>query len=140
MRSSVTGGIETLEFNIPSDPDHLAILEAVIEVGNPARCSGVREDTRSGGRAQGFVAADVIAMLVGVEDVRDRPAALPRPREAERPVERIDGESLAGEFAGDEIVEVAPGVTWPKALDDHRDSIRSLRAAIPVAGTLQPVA
>ena len=66
-----------------------------------------------------FVNLTPVKLAAPLLDHRGIAAALARPREAQGPVERIDGERFAGFFTGDEIVIVAPRVVGPKSLDDH---------------------
>lgn len=114
--SRMSRGVEALELHALSDADPITLAESPIKMCQPARGPGVRQHSRSGGRPQRLVAADVIAMLVGVQDMREGPAARADPLEAGLPVQRVDRQRLAALLAGDQIVEIAPAVGGPKPL------------------------
>jgi hypothetical protein len=80
----------------------------------------VREDRGAGAFDHGGVPAGVVAVLVRVQDLRDREARILRGLEAFFVVERIDREGVARFRTSDEIVEVAVVVGGPDLLDDHR--------------------
>ena len=79
----------------------------------------VRDHLGAGRRDHGRVAAGVVVVLVGVEDLRDLPALVLGRGQALLVVQRIDRQRLAGLGAGDQVVVVAVGVAGPDALDDH---------------------
>jgi hypothetical protein len=58
-------------------------------------------------------------VFMGVEDLRDLPAAHARRVQAFLVVQRVDGQSLASLGAGDQVVEVAVCIAGPDAFDDH---------------------
>ena len=69
-----------------------------------------------------------VAVLVRVEDLRDRPAAFLRRGQALVEVERVYGERVTGLGAGDQVVEIAKGVGGPDLFDKHgRPPASSLR-------------
>src|SRR3546814_14492823 len=74
-------------------------------------------------RSHGVVAANMVAMLVGVEDAGDVPAARLGPLEAEIGLDRIDCHGLAGFGAGEDVEEIAGRVARPDLFDDHRSKI-----------------
>src|SRR5207248_268380 len=94
------------ELDAAADLEDVPLGEAAIDAADPRRGRRVRRDLRPGGVLQAGVAAGVVGVLVGVEDLRDLPAALARRLQAQPPLEGIDRERLAGLRAGDEIVEV----------------------------------
>ncbi len=123
MRERVAGGVEAFELGAAADPDDVALGEAAIHAADARGGGGVRRDLRPGGRLEAGVAAGVVAVLVGVEDLRDLPAAFARRIKTQLPLERIDRERLAGLRAGDEIVEVAQGVSRPDPLGQHHAGV-----------------
>ena len=126
MRARVAWRIETLEFDAAADADDVALAHRPVERAQLRPCACMRQHPRAGGRAQPVVAADMVAVLVGVEDVGDGPAVAQSGGVYRLPVEGVDRHGLAGLPAGDEIVEVAPGVPRPDALDDHHGSCSGL--------------
>jgi hypothetical protein len=64
-------------------------------------------------------------VLVRVQDLRDRPAALPRAGQYGGGIERIDRQRLAAGFGGDEILVIAQLVGCPDALDQHAAQLTS---------------
>jgi len=73
----------------------------------------------AGGGHDGRVAAGVVVVFVGVEQLRDLPAAHFGGLQAFLVVQRVDGQRFAGFGAGDQVVVVAVVVTGPDALDKH---------------------
>src|SRR5690606_35908480 len=74
---------------------------------------------------------------VGIHDLADFPSALPGRRQALLVIQRIDGEGLAAVRAGDEVIEVPPGVGGPDPLYDHRRLCLS-EPLLPSVRPLQP--
>ena len=56
---------------------------------------GVSQDARSGRPHQARIAARMVQVLVGIENLRDLPAFGPCHVQASPPFERIDGQCLA---------------------------------------------
>src|SRR5207237_1231593 len=77
------------------------------------------------------VAAGVVGVRVGVEDLRDLAAVPARGFQAPPPLEGIDRERLAGLRAGDEIVEVAQGISGPDAFRQHHKGAPSPSCRAP---------
>ena len=73
----------------------------------------------AGGGDHGAVAAGVIAMLMGIENLGDLPAPVLGGIEAQLSLQRVDGQGLARFGTGNEIVEVAIGVIGIDFFDDH---------------------
>src|SRR5665213_1244356 len=61
----------------------------------------------------------MVAMLVGIEDLADRPSQCARARDDGVGVERIHDQCLAGLGAGNQVVEIAAFIGSPDALDQH---------------------
>ncbi len=79
----------------------------------------MRDQPGAGGRDHRGVAAGVVAVLVGVENLGDLPALGLGGRETFLMIQGIDGKRFAGVGAGNQIVEIAIRVTGPDTLDDH---------------------
>ena len=94
----------------PESPSHIGDLVAGVPV---------REDLRAGFLDEGFVSPCVVAVLVRVQDLGDRPAFVLGGLETLLVVEGIDGKRLARLAARDQVVEIAVGVRGPDLLDDH---------------------
>jgi hypothetical protein len=120
--------VEALELDCAADFDHVAFRQAPVHAADAARRAGVRHHLRMGRADQAGVAAGVIAMLVGVEDLRDRPPARLRCIQAQPPFERVDRQRLAGLRAGDQVVEVAVVIGGPDAFDEHARILIEVRA------------
>ena len=111
--------IEHARLDRSADTQHYPRTEADIDARDATACTGMREDFRARGGPQTLVAADMVAVFVGIEDAADLPTPLSRCRQAGLPVERIHGHRLARFFTSDEVVVIAPRVSRPNALDDH---------------------
>ena len=79
----------------------------------------MRDDLRAGRLDNALVAADVIAVLVRIQDLGDVPLLFVGDGETFPEVERIDRQCLAGLRTDDQVVEVAVGVGGPDLFDDH---------------------
>ena len=111
--------VQHLELDGLADLDHVAGAKPAGHAGNLVLGILVRKDRRAGLPRPWRVAARVIAMLMRVQDLGDRPAILLGGRQALLVIERIDGQRFAGFLAGDQVVEVAIGVRGPDLFDDH---------------------
>src|SRR5205823_7166267 len=80
---------------------------------------GMRQYRGFGRRDHLLIAAGVIAVLVGVEDLSDVPPLRLGGGEAFLVVQRIDRQRLAGLGAGDQVIEIAAGIRGPDLFDDH---------------------
>ena len=116
---------ETDLSRIPDDLQPLA-LRIVHSCGDPAihvRDTSSRilvgDDLCAGRSDHALVAAGMIAVLVGIQDLCDSPASLRRNREALVEVQRVYGECVAGLRAGDQVVEITVGIPGPDLFDDH---------------------
>ena len=73
----------------------------------------VREDGGTGALDHGGIPTRVVAVLVRIQDLRDRETRILGSLEAFLVVERIDRERFAGFRAGNKVVEVAVAVGGP---------------------------
>ena len=80
----------------------------------------MRDDLCSGRGDNSFIAAGVIMMLVGVENLRDLPAFRLGRGKRLLMVDRIDCKCLACFRASDQVIEITVGVVGPDSLDNHR--------------------
>ena len=134
------GRVHAFELDRLADLDHVARLHAAIDAGDARAGAVVRDDLRAGRGDHRRVAAGVVVVLVGVEDLRDLPALDARRVQALLVVERIDRQRLAGLGAGDQVVVVAVGVAGPDALDDHDENLRWLSTRVIVCYSfLKPI-
>ena len=73
----------------------------------------------TGGGHHRIVAANVVKVLVGVQDLGDVPAFVFGGFQTLVAVQRVDGQGFTGFSAGHKIVEIAVGVGGPNLFDDH---------------------
>ena len=109
MAHRVAGRVEAFELDRLADLDDVAGLEAARHAGDLVLGVGVGQHLGAGRRDHLGIAADMVAVLVGVEDLGDGPA-LRLAAQAFLMIQRIDRQRLAGLAAGDEVVEIAPGI------------------------------
>lgn len=109
----MTRGIEALELHAAPDPYGVPMDESLIETRNPSTRLGMRQNSCARHRPEPLVAANMIAVLVGIEDLRDGPTAGSCGRGTQLPVEGVYGERLPGLSASDEIVVVPPRIRRP---------------------------
>ncbi len=119
MRHRVARGVETFELDGASYADHVPLAQPPIDAPDARGRSRMRQDFCARRADQALVAAGMVAMFVRVEDLRDLPALRAGRVQAQLPLERIDGERFARLRAGNQVVEVAVGVTGPDAFDQH---------------------
>ena len=103
--------------------DRVAGVEADVDAADPRPGTRVGEQLRTGRLDHRAVATRVVAVLVGIEHLRDLPALVLGPRQALVVVQRVDGKRLAGLRAGDQVVEIAVGVAGPDLLDEHHSCL-----------------
>src|SRR5690606_23486674 len=115
----VAGRVEAFELHAAGDAAHVGVAYAARHRGNAGAGILVRDHGRAGGLDHALVAAGMVAMLVGIEDLRDRPAALARDGEAAAEIQRVDRERFAGFPARHQVVEIPQGVAGPDLFDDH---------------------
>ena len=98
----VTGRVEALELDALAYADDVAAAQPPRHVWD----RGVRmRQQRGAGRCDDVVvAADVVVVLMRVEDLGDVKSSLFGDAQARAVIERIDGERLAGLFASDQVV------------------------------------
>ncbi len=97
---------------------------------NPPGGSGVCKYPGAGCLDEALVAADMVAVLMGIQDLADLEPAVPGDGEASPEIEWINGQCLTGFVTGDEVVEVSQAVGSPDLFDDQLGP-RSTRMAIP---------
>ena len=76
----VPRGIERFELDGAADRDHVSGPEPLVHVRNARTRVRMGEDLRTRRLDHGCVAADVVAVLVGVEDLRDLEPPCPLPQ------------------------------------------------------------
>ena len=118
----MTRRVEALELNRCANANDVARTDADVHIRYAPTGISMRDDFCAGFFDETRVAADVIAMLVRVQNLPYRPAALTRGVAAATEIERVDSERLAGLRARHQVVEIAQGVIDPDLLDDHRES------------------
>ena len=96
MAHRVARRVHAFELDGPADLDQVAGLDAAVHPGNARAGFVVRNHLRTRGGHHGGVAAGVVMMLVGVEDLRDLPALVPCDGQAFLAVQRIDRQRLSG--------------------------------------------
>ena len=96
-----------------------------IDAVDPALGVDVRQQFSAGRGDHRLVAAGMVLVFVGVDDLRDLPALLFGARQALLVIQRIDRQRLAGLRADDQVVKVAVGVCGPDLFDNHGVSPRS---------------
>lgn len=87
MCAGMPGCIEALELDRLADSNGFPVGEPTIQTRDAPACARMGEHPCPGRGAQRFVAADVVTMFVGVEDLGDRPATFAGGRCAELPIE-----------------------------------------------------
>ena len=119
MTHGMSGRIEAFQIDRIAHLDDVAGGNAGVNIRNYTARFFVRNEFRARRANNTLVAAYMVEMIVSVEDLRNRPAAILGNSEAFPYVERIDGEGLAGLGAGNQVVEVAIVVPRPYLLDNH---------------------
>ena len=119
MAHRVTRRVHALELDALADLDDVAGLDPSVYARDEPGGAMVRDHLGAGGRHHGRVAADVVVVLVGVQDLGDLPALDPGGRQCLFMVQRVDCKSFPGVRAGHQVVEVAQRVAGPDSLDDH---------------------
>src|SRR5271169_1753845 len=112
--------IQTFELDRLADLDYIAGAQSAAHLRDLVLRVGMRQHRGASRSNHLLVAAGVVAMLMGVEDLPDGPALRPGGGEAFLMIQRIDCQRLAGFLAGDQVVKVATGVRGPDLFDDHR--------------------
>ena len=111
--------IQAFELDRLAHSDHVAGTQPAIHLWDLVLRIGMRQELGSGRRDHLLVAAGVVAMLMGVEDLPDGPALRFGGGQALLMIEWIDRQRLAGFLASDQIIEVATGVCGPDLFNDH---------------------
>ena len=119
MRHRVAGRIEAFELDGAADADDIALGKTAIDAADGGSGARMREDRSAGGGLHGAIAGRVVEVMMGVQDLRDVPAALARSSQHQVGIERIDRERVPGLLAGDQIVVIAQTTVRPETLYDH---------------------
>ncbi len=101
------------------DLDDVPGADAAINVRYATRCVFMRNDSGTGCFDDALVAADVVAVFVGIQDLCDRPAALRGDREALLVIQRINRKRVARLRARNQIIEIPVGVSSPDLLNNQ---------------------
>ena len=119
MAHRVTGRVQALKLDCFANLDNVTCTDPTIHIRNALAGVLVRNNTGARCVGHSLVATDVVGMFVSIENLRYRPAAFICDIEALCEVERVDRQRFACVLAGDEIIEIAVGVTGPDLLDNH---------------------
>jgi hypothetical protein len=115
----VAGRIQRFQLDRLTDLHHVAGLQPHVLAGDLVPGPVMGQHLGAGRTHHGLVAADMVAVLVRVEDLGYLPAAFLGAGETLLVIERVDGKRLSGFGTGDQIVEVSVSVSGPDLLDDH---------------------
>ena len=119
MAHGVTGGVQRLEFNALPHPDNITRLQAPVNAGNRIPGIHMGQQARPGGGDQRGITAGVVQVFVGVEYLGDIPPPLLCPGQAFLVIQGIHCHGLPRFRAGDQVVEIAVGVTCPDLFNNH---------------------
>ena len=97
----------------------IAGIEPARHVRDFGLCAVMGQDLRARCRDHRVIAADMVVMFMGVQDLRDRPAIALGRGEAFFVIQRIDSHGFAGIGTDDQVVEVTVCVSGPDLFDDH---------------------
>ena len=111
--------IQNFQFYSLADLDHVTSIQTSIHVGDRSAGIGMGNDTGAGGRHHRAITADVVAVLMGVQDLGDVPAHGLGFSETLLMIERIHGQCLTGFWARHKVIEISPGVCRPDLLNNH---------------------
>ena len=103
----VAGRVQALQLNGIADFDHVARFDATVHTRNLAGGLVVRNDFGACRGHHRCVAAGVVVVLVGIEDLCDLPALDFGGVQGFHGIQRVDGQRLTGLWASDEIVVIA---------------------------------
>ena len=92
MAHRVAGGVEGLKLDRLADLHHVASFQPYIQARDLVLGAVMGQHLRPGGADHGFVAANVVAVLVRVEDLSDLPTARLGAVQTLAMIERVDGE------------------------------------------------
>ena len=120
MAHGMAGRIQRLKLDRSSDTDDVACRQPPVDATDLSGRLRMSQQPGSGCCDHCPIAADVIAVLMGVKDLGNLPAMFAGTCQALFMVERVDSQGLARFRAGDQIIKIAIGVTGPDLFDDHR--------------------
>ena len=119
MAHRVSGRVQAFELDGLADVDDIAGAHAAVHVRDALTGVLVGNDLGTGRPDHALVAARMVPVLVGVQDLSDMPALVTGNGEAFLVLEGVDGQRLARLGAGDQVIEIAVGVAGPDLLHDH---------------------
>ena len=119
--------VEAFELDGLADLDDIAGAQSATHLRDAVLGIDVGEHRRLGRGDHLLIATGVVAVLVGIEDLRDGPAFGLGRSQTFLVVERVDRERLAGFGAGDQIIEITTGIRRPDLFDDHDTSVTARR-------------
>ena len=118
----MSGCIQAFELDSAANLYDIARTHTSKHVRNSVLCIGVRDDLRSGRRNESAIATGMIAVLMGIEYLRDGPVVIVSSRQALVVIQWINGQRLAGFRTGDQVIKVPVRVRGPDLLDYHDDT------------------
>ena len=127
VAAGVAGDVDHPPRHLP-DVDRIALRDGAVDAGNLRRLARRAGDARAGRRLYREVAAGVVGVPVGVEDLRDPPAARRRRREDGIGDRGVDHRRLA---VGVDEIDVVVG--QHRDLDDLHVTTPRCSAATPTA-------
>lgn len=115
----MTRCIQALHFHRFADFNYIAGANTAAHIGNGVGSVLMRNDTGACCGYHRFVATRVVAMFMGIEDLRDGPAVLLRDRQALLVVQRVNRQRVTGLRANDKVIKIAIGIACPDLFNDH---------------------
>jgi hypothetical protein len=119
MAHRVPGCVQAFEIDGHAHLDDVTGADTAVHIGYAPAGVPVRDNLRARGCNHGLVAADVVAMLVRIDDLGNAPSPVLRYSEALAEIERIDSKSVAGLGAGNDVVEIPVCISCPDLFYDH---------------------
>src|SRR5262249_41244363 len=115
-------GVQALQLDSPADTDDVPLGQTLIDTADARRSSGVGQYAGAGCADQPSVAARMVEVLVGIEDLRNLPTPGACSIQAAPPLQRVHGQGLTRLGTRDQIVKIAVAVGGPDSLDQHNGS------------------
>lgn len=117
MAHGVAGGVEDFKLHRSADADHVAGGKPGIHAADFIGGARMGQNFGAGRRHHAVVTADMVVMVMGVQNLGDLPALFLGGGQALVILQRIDGQRLAAIRAGDQIIEIAVLVLGPDLFD-----------------------
>ena len=111
--------IQAFKFYRFADFDDVASLHATRHARNLAAGLVVRDDLSTGGRCHRCIAAGMVMVFVGIENLGNLPAFDLGRIQGFFMIQRINSQRFSGLWANDQVIEIAIGIARPDAFDDH---------------------